>query len=429
MQHCRRIAVVAMMTTVGLAVAGCSSSDGGSGSEEPSINVILNSSLVGDSLNKLIDDFRKSHPDIKVTTELLAEQQMRDKTQLNLQSRSSEMDVYMTLPSREGPLFADSEYYEPLDDYVADAGDDYDFEGFAPAPKDGSVVDDQLVAIPMNVEGPIMYYRKDLLKTAGVEPPETVDDLMKAAETLQSSSDGAWVPVTLRGQADALPFDFGPFFHAQGIEWTTDGKPNFDTPEAVEAIEQYVTLAGEYGPDGVANYTFQDSSNLFGSGDAAIMLETSNQLAIMSDTKTSNFVKQTAAATFPGGAPSVISWSLAMSPFSSDKDSAWEFIEWATSPETQLEMAKLGVMPPRSAIYDDKSFQATLDTSLEQEGADAISYLLSDGNTELGPVSKQAPEIRKIMGDAIGAAILGSSSPEEAAESIQQQLEPIYAAE
>ena len=73
------------------------------------------------AIEPLIDDFEK-YSGVKVNVQTFAEQQMRDKVQLTLQSRSASMDVFMTLPSREGPQFAKSNYYAPLDDYVGKSG-------------------------------------------------------------------------------------------------------------------------------------------------------------------------------------------------------------------------------------------------------------------------------------------------------------------
>jgi len=410
-----------------ISLAACSSDSGGdsSGDGGPvTLNVLLNGNAIGTNIEAMTDAFEDSHPDITVNVQVLAEQQMRDKEQLNLQSRSNAMDVYMTLPSREGPLFQASGYYEPLDDYAAGAEDGF-LDGFSTIAIDGMKVDGATVAMPMNVEGPIMYYRTDLFEEAGIEVPESIDDLLSAAEALESSSDGSYVPITLRGQADALAYDFGAFFHAEGLDWVTDGEPNFTDPKAIEAIDQYATLASEYGPEGVINYSFNESTNLFASGGAAIELESSNLLPTIIAPETSSVIDTTGIATMPGGAPSILSWGLAMSPFSENKDASWEYIEWATNYDTQLETALLGIAPPRDALYEDETYTASLDTPLKQQWSEALQYLLTDGETEIGPVSQQAPEIRKIIGDGVGTVILGTATAEEAAQSIQDQISPL----
>lgn len=409
-----------------LTATACAGSDAESDSD--TIHVLLNNNGIGDRLALLVEDFSEQSG-IEVEVEVLAEQQMRDRQLLNLQSRSTSMDVFMTLPSREGPLYLAEEYYEPLDDLIGDSSDEWNSDDFSEIVMDGMTVDGSLVAIPMNVEGPIMYYREDLLAEAGVDVPETVDDLMAAAEALDEVSDGSWDPVTLRGQTDALAYDFGPFFHANGLEWATDGVPNFDDDRAVEAIDQYATLASQYGPDGVINYSFNESTNLFASGGAAILLESSNLLPTVVDENTSVVADNTGAATIPGGVPAILSWGLAISPFSEQTEEAWEFVEWATSTEVQLSLGLEGIAPARASLYDDAEYTDSLSSPLEEQWSQALVDLMEVGHTEVGPVSVQAPEIRRLIGDSVGAVILEQQTAEEAAASLQEQLEPILQSE
>src|SRR5690606_30873777 len=133
-------------------------------------------------------------------------------------------------------------------------------------------------ALPINVEGPVLYYRTDLFEQWGLTPPKTVDELMATAAAVKSRTADV-TPITLRGSSAALPFTFGPFFHGTGLEWTDEqGAPNFDDPRAAGAIDPYAALAREYGPPGVINYSCTESSPLFAQGKAAMELESSNEL-------------------------------------------------------------------------------------------------------------------------------------------------------
>ncbi|GAB3616164.1 sugar ABC transporter substrate-binding protein [Okibacterium endophyticum] len=430
-----RHTVVASIAFVGVTVtlAACSSGGGplpdGDGTPSGAVNIILNSNPTGNAVAALVDEYNAlGGPQVK--TQLFAEQQMRDKIQLNLQSRSSDMDLYMSLPNREGPLYFTSGYYEQLDEYVEDAPADYDAAGFASAALQAMKVDDKLVALPLNVEGPVMYYRTDLFDQWGLEVPTTIDELIDTAAQIKEKSAGSIVPITLRGAADALPYTFGPFFHAEGLQWTDDdNEPNFDDSKAVTAIKQYTDLAASYGPPGVANYSFNESTNLFASGGAAIELESTNLFSTIMDPNTSIVTETTSVANIPGGAdgpmPTISAWGLAMSPFSINKSAAWDFMQWITSPEQQAKMALAGNAPSRASVFDDADYQAALDSDAEQQWADAVLFIQENGNTEVGPVGTQAPAMRKVIGDGVGSAILGSATPEEAAQAIQAGLKPL----
>lgn len=226
-----------------------------------------------------------------------------------------------------------------------------------------------------------------------------------------------------------MPYTFGPFFHGNGIEWTTAGRPNFDKPEAVQAIETYATLARDYGPPGVINYSFTESSNLFAQGRVAMEIESSNELNSVINPGASTVADRVGCTPIPAGSersvPTVLSWGLSVSPFAANKESAWKFLEWATSSETQLALTEAQIASPRASVVNNASYQATLDTDTKKQWQEALTHLQEEGSAEVGPVGIQAAAMRKVIGDGIGTVILGQATAEEAAAAIQAGLEPL----
>jgi multiple sugar transport system substrate-binding protein len=402
-----------------LALPACGNPTDAASGEGNAINLVMSNHPWQRGIEPLIDRFEEESG-ITVNVQTFAEQQTRDKIQLNLQSRSAAMDVYMTLPSREGPLFASSGYYEPLDDRLAQAPAEYEADGFSRGAITGMQVDGTTYALPINVEGPVLYYRTDLFEQWGLTPPTTVDELRATAEAIKGRTADV-TPITLRGASSALPFTFGPFLHGTGLEWTdAQGAPTFDDPRAARAIDQYAALAREFGPPGVINYSFTESSTLFAQGKAAMELESSNELNSLIDPGSSTVAEHVGVAAVP--ATTVLSWGIAMSPFSENKDAAWQFMQWATSPATQLELAKADIAPPRQSVADEPAYTEALDTPTHQQWRAAVADLQENGNVEVGPVGANAPAMRKVIGDAVGKAILGEASPEQAAAEIQSGL-------
>jgi multiple sugar transport system substrate-binding protein len=404
-----------------LALPACGNpTDAASGGGE-SITLVMSNHPWQRGIEPLIDRFEQESG-ITVNVQTFAEQQTRDKIQLNLQSRSAAMDVYMTLPSREGPLFASSGYYEPLDDRLVQAPAEYRAGDFSRGAIEGMKVGGMTYALPVNVEGPVLYYRTDLFEQWGLTPPTTVDELLATAAAVKSRTADV-TPITLRGSAAALPFTFGPFLHATGLEWTNDqGVPTFDDPRAAQAIDQYATLAREFGPPGVINYSFTESSTLFAQGKVAMELESSNELNSLVDPGSSTVVDHVGVVPVPGSAPTVLSWGIAMSPFSQHKDAAWAFMQWATSPEIQLELTKADIAPPRTGVAADPAYTQSLDTPTLQQWSAAVADLQDNGNVEVGPVGANAPAMRQTIGDAVGKVILGEATPDAAAAEIHSGL-------
>lgn len=392
------------------------------------VNLVLSNHPWSRGITPLIPEFT-AKTGIKVNVEQFAEQQARDKILLNLQSRSNAMDVYMTLPSREGVQFSKAGYYQNLGEFTPESS--FNMDDFSPGAMAAMSQNDQLIALPINVEGPALYYRTDVFQKLGLQAPKTVEDLIEVSRTIKEKGDGI-IPITIRGAAMAVNYTFAPFFHGEGLEWTTDGAPNFDQPGAAKAIDFYATLARDYGPPGVVNYSFTESSNLFAQGKVAMSYESTNELNSVIDPKVSTVIDNIGVVSVPAGTvahvPSVLSWGIAMSPYAANKDNAWKFLQWATSSEVQLKLATdAQIAPPRGSVTQDAAYQATLDTETKKQWQVALDDLQANGNAEIGPVGVDAPAMRKVIGDGVGTVILGEATPEEAAAAIQAGLVPLLA--
>lgn len=422
-------AYAALLTVTCLALTACGGGSAGSSGGAKEITLIMSNHPWQRAIEPHLADFTKE-TGITVKVQTFAEQQMRDKVQLNLKSRSSAMDVFMTLPSREGPQFAQAGYYQPLDDYLTKAPAEYKADDFSQGAMSGMKVEGKTVGVPINVEGTALFYRTDLFKKYGINPPATLDELQQVAATIKAKKEVT--PIALRGVSAAIPYTFAPFLYSLGGQWTSDATtPSMDTAEAVEAIDQYATLAREYGPQGVINNTFTQSSTLMAQGKVAMELESSNELSSVIDPKSSSVADKIGVASFPAGAagskPTVLSWALGMSNYSKNKGDAWTFMQWATSPETQLAITKSGIAPPRKSVAQDPKYTATLDTPAKKQWAEVLAEIQETGNTAVGPIGVKAPAMRQVVGDAIGQVILGRSTAEKAADQIQQGLTPLLA--
>ena len=422
-------AYAALLTVTCMAVAACGGGTADSSGGAKEITLIMSNHPWQRAIEPHLATFTKE-TGIAVKVQTFAEQQMRDKVQLNLKSRSSAMDVFMTLPSREGPQFAQAGYYQALDEYLTKAPTEYKADDFSQGAMSGMKVEGKTVGVPINVEGTALFYRTDLFKKYGINPPATLDELQQVAATIKAKNEVT--PIALRGVSAAIPYTFAPFLYSLGGQWTSDATtPSMDTPQAVEAIERYATLAREYGPQGVINNTFTQSSTLMAQGKVAMELESSNELSSVIDPKSSSVGDKIGVASFPAGTagskPTVLSWALGMSNYSKNKDGAWKFIQWATSPETQLAITESGIAPPRKGVAQDPKYTATLDTPAKKQWAEVLAEIQETGNTAVGPIGVKAPAMRQVVGDAIGQVILGRSTAEKAADEIQQGLTPLLA--
>ncbi|KLU60559.1 putative ABC transporter-binding protein precursor [Peptococcaceae bacterium CEB3] len=426
-------AITVMMLLIVL-ISGCSQatqgSAGGTQSKKLSetITVLAEKHPWTTAIQPYIPEFEKQ-TGIKVNLNILSEQQQRAKSLMTLQAKSPDIDVFMSLKSLEGLAYEKAGFYESLDKYIKDptlTPADYKINDFMKGPYDGERIEGKLVGIPIIVEGPVIFYRKDLFAEYNIPIPKTLNDLVAAAKTVEQKSNGHVYGIALRGLPPAVCYDFGPFFHNMGLEWLDkNGSLNFDKPGAVTAINTYCTLAAKYGPPGAVNNNFYQDSSLFAQGKVAMELDSSNELASIIDPSNSKVIGKIGVFAIPAGPggnhPTVLQWGISMSAYSQHKDAAWKFIRWATSPEMQLKLALKGIASPRASTWDNAKFKASLKSTVKKEWAKTLEFILKNGNPEVGPPAVKEAEVRQVIGNNIDQVILGSETPQAAANKIQQQ--------
>ncbi|MET9148317.1 sugar ABC transporter substrate-binding protein [Streptomyces sp. NPDC004042] len=110
------------------------------------------------------------------------------------------------------------------------AGVEDDFNPAVLAPKK---YDGKIWGVPQVVDMQMLYYRKSLLKDAGLEPPGTLDALVDAAKKLTTrKTKGLFL-----GNDGGAGILGGTPLYAAGLQLVTDdGRPGFDDPAAARAL-------------------------------------------------------------------------------------------------------------------------------------------------------------------------------------------------
>jgi multiple sugar transport system substrate-binding protein len=400
--------------------------------EGQSIQFLANNNPVGQLLKKYSDEFAQL-TGINVTVSLFSEQQFRQRLQTIFQAKSNEVDVFMSLVSREGMLYEKAGWYADINKFVHDpnlTSPDYNFSDFGKGVIGSKTVNGKLTGIPVNIEGPILYYRADILNELGLEPPKNITDLEALARTIKQKRPDM-IPYASRGLAPALPYTFSNFLHNFGGEYTdANGKSNLSSPEGVKAIELYAKLLRDYGPDGVINYSYPQLTAVNSNGQAALTFESSNEFnKVMQNEARTKDTKVMVLPPGPGGnVPVVIGWELCVSPYSDKQNLAWYFVQWATSQEMQIKLGLEGLAPPRTSVWDSSKYQDWLSQyDVRRQWADALSTLSSNGSSILAPQIVLQPEARQVIGQAVGSVVLGQATAEQAAKDADQKINELIA--
>jgi multiple sugar transport system substrate-binding protein len=388
------------------------------------IHFLANNNTVGDAIKKYISQFEQK-TGITVDVDTFQEQQMRQHLITKMRAHSNDIDVFMTLPSRYGAQFTASGWYTNLKPMVKSAPSSYDFRGFSPALIKGATFNGKLSSVPANIEGPVVYYRKDIFKKCGVTFPNKLSDLINVARKI-AKCDKNIVPFVSRGLKPALPYTFSVFRKNMGGQLMKNGKSMLNSDADRKAINYYVKLLKNYGPEGVVNYTFYQATATYRTGKSAMSFQSSNDFANIM--KEGARLHDTGIRLLPpgpaGSHPTVIGWGLAISKYSQKKDAAWLFLQWATSKKMQEKMALDGVAPPRSSVANSGEFKKWLAKyPVRREWINTINKAAKTGTSEIGYPIIANSQSRFYIGGAVDAVLLGQKSVKQATSEADQKLD------
>jgi multiple sugar transport system substrate-binding protein len=219
----------------------------------------------------------------------------------------------------------------------------------------------RLYRIPVRTDAGCLYYRADLLAAAGIDPPETFDDLIATSRRLQSPPE-RWGFVWQGKQYEGLVCSYLEVLTGFGGTWfdPTTGEVGLTRPAARAALRFLVdcAAAGGISPPGVSSYQEEESRRLFQDGRAVFLRNWPYvwSLAEEPDSPLRGRVGVRSMVAAPGGRPASTlgGWGLAVSAYSRHPQAAIEFIRHLTSIESQRALClPTGYAPALRAAYED----------------------------------------------------------------------------
>jgi len=315
--------------------------------EKTEIRVMLANHPYGDLLKKKIPEFEAA-TGITVHVEQLQESQLTQQLTTEFATGSSTVDVFMTRPLQEGLLFMKNGWYAPLETY--------DFSDYPQSTIDIGSSKGMNYIVPLVTEWEVLYYRKDLMKKAGIEVPQTLAELEVAASKL--NRDGV-AGIASRGKGAAGVTQMSSYLYGFGGRYIENGHAVFNTPEALEAIRYYGRLNGLYGPRGVTSMSWENIMPIFQAGKVAMWTDASVFYGnVIDPTKSVVPQEDVGVAAFPAGPKAnnpfiVVSWGMAIAKSSNHMDAAKKFINWATSASYAKEGMLDNITMARNSAWND----------------------------------------------------------------------------
>ena len=222
----------------------------------------------------------------------------------------------------------------------------------------------ELLTIPVNPNITLLFYRKDLYEEKGWTAPTTFDQLESNARALHNPNDMYGIAQRAGRATVSVTWDFFPYMQGYGGSYfrgSDDGDyfVTINSEAGREALETYVRLAMEVGPENPANLTQGDLIQLLVTGKLAHTVLPVAAWAQMDDPNKSAVVGKVGYATLPSAegfpsTPALRHWLGGIPKNIKDekKKAALAFLDWFQKPETQIKYAELGGAPISAAAYE-----------------------------------------------------------------------------
>ncbi|MGI6878322.1 extracellular solute-binding protein [Microbacterium sp. gxy059] len=235
----RRIAMGTLLVGA-LALTGCSGSDGsgGGGESSPDLTVWFMRGDVPDSAQEwLVDAWAEKHDGAELTIEIQDWDGIVTKLQTTLASASQTPDL-VEFGNTQVRTFTEVGALSDITDLTdAIGGDD-----LIPALVEAGTADEKLYAAPFFAGTRVIYYRESMLEAAGVDVPETLEELGDAAIALKEANvgdvpdfDGIFLGAKDFGSGLGWIFTSGSSIAEQdGDQWVG----TLSEPEGIAALEE-----------------------------------------------------------------------------------------------------------------------------------------------------------------------------------------------
>jgi multiple sugar transport system substrate-binding protein len=374
----RILSVLLCAAMVGTMLVGCGSSDDSSSADTgtagdsaaqtgdasefdwkaydgTTLNVQFNEHTYANAVVDKLDEFEEL-TGIKVEYTITPESNYFDKLNTSLSSRSGTPDIFMS-GAYQLWQYIPAGYVEPLDSYINNASltaADYNYDDFYDAVvgalKWSGVSGDPTGsgsqwALPMGYELNALAYNKNALSDEQVEKIKTTDGLLEVCKELDGWNGTGSYGIAVRGSRNWGTIHAG-YMTLYGTWGAKDCEINdekgltwlLDSDEAVAMTDYWVQLC-KTSTSQWSTYTWSEASSDLGAGQAAMLFDATSAAYFQNFEGASDQSGNIAwmGVPVPNEGDTQLSnvwvWSMAMNADSQNKEAAWYFLQYFTSPD------------------------------------------------------------------------------------------------
>ena len=374
-----------------------------------------------DTRTVLISAFEKKYPGIHVTLTSAPTNADTNRATLatEISGGSATPDVFMgdvIWPAQ----FGAHQLAVPLSDYLPQSY----WSQFAPGLVQGASYKGKVYGSPLFEDQGFMYYRKDLLAKAGLQPPKTWEQLESDAKTLVSKNLVKYGFVWQGASYEGLTCNFMEYLTSAGGTATNSDytKATLDSPAAIKALTFMRSLiTSGVTPAAVSTFQEAQSMSIFAAGNAGFLRNWdyaySNATTPATGKLTASQVGVEPMPAFAGqptpGYSNIGGWNMYINPHSKNINVDLTFIKWLASDQAQTILAtKYSEIPTTNSVRNSPTVKSL----------NPVLAIISQTKLVPRPAgTPNYPALSTAIYTNVNAALAGSTSPSAAMSAAQSQ--------
>ncbi len=390
-----------LVLTMGLVVA-CGGS-GGAGNANNANLTVWGMGTEGDDLKILANDFMKQNPGIHVTVQSIPWADAHQKLLTAIAGKQTP-DVaqmgttWMSEFAKTGALDTPPSSFQQ--------------SAYFPGAWNTAVLNGTVYGVPWYVDTRVLYYRTDIAQKAGItQPPQNWDQLLADARAMQQKGGSKYGIYLLSNDWETLL----PFVWQNNGKVYDNGQYTLNSPAMVQALSYLQTFFKEgltpqvEPPNFDEVQTFdQGSTPMFFSGPWSIgLIQQEGGAAMNGKWAIAPMPQKISNTSFTGGSNMVVFKN------SPNRAAAWKFVQYLSNPAVQVKWYNtVGDLPAVQAAWNMGSLASDKNLAI-------FHAQLADSQ---GPPSiSKWEEVANVIDNDMQSTMLGKSSPDQAAQDMQQK--------
>jgi multiple sugar transport system substrate-binding protein len=249
------------------------------------------------------------------------------------------------------------------------------YDDYFPVMKTAVTWGDQIIGLPFAPYFVLQHYNTDYFTTLGLKPATNFTEMMANAKAANQSAALPNVYGTILNNSAGSAVGQAFFEYIYNIEGGkpfmsmypgtkdayADMTPLFSSPQGIQVVDFFKAML-PFQPPGALNYAWQERQSYFNTGKIAFNSQWDVTTPSASDPTQSTIVGKLGTAPFPHDSKDLVTqvggWSMGINKDSSQKDMAWDYMQWFNAPATGVAFAKAGGFPSRQSTLDNADLNA-----------------------------------------------------------------------